>query len=414
MKIDDLVINLNAPEKEERLGALQELKKLIDEKKIESPETGSDVNNHIHTTFSFSPYSPTKAVFEAWKAGLCTAGIIDHDSVGGVREFAEAGKIMNFPTTSGFELRSTHSHTAIGMRKTNNPDQGGISYLTFHGLPATVIPNVEEFLKPVHKARDERNRKMCANLNNLLGFDMDYDRDVATLSQSKYGGSVTERHLLFAVAKRMVLEHGKGEALISYLKGLITLDPKVEKYLSDTQSIFYEYDLMGALKADLVEKFYVPANEIECPKMENCIKFADENGIIVTYAYLGDIGQSVTGDKKAAKFEDEFLDELIETVVGLGFKAISYMPSRNTRAQLLRIRALCEKYNLLQVSGEDINSPRQKFICESLRDPLFSNLLDTTWLLIEQEKAAAEDINNSFPKLKLSLEEKFKFYEKWR
>ena len=58
---------------------------------IERTEPGIFVNNHIHTCYSFSPYTPTSAVFYAWKAGLRTAGIMDHDSVGGMREFIEAG-----------------------------------------------------------------------------------------------------------------------------------------------------------------------------------------------------------------------------------------------------------------------------------------------------------------------------------
>ena len=43
---------LNAPER------LDNLKKLIAEN--EKPVQGNDVNNHIHTTYSFSPYSPTR------------------------------------------------------------------------------------------------------------------------------------------------------------------------------------------------------------------------------------------------------------------------------------------------------------------------------------------------------------------
>ena len=54
------------------------------------PEDTVYVNNHIHTTYSFSPYSPTDAVYMAWKNGLKTAGIMDHDSVAGAREFLEA------------------------------------------------------------------------------------------------------------------------------------------------------------------------------------------------------------------------------------------------------------------------------------------------------------------------------------
>ena len=81
---------------DERLAALAELKKAIDAGEIPTPERGIFVNNHIHTSYSFSPYTPTSAVFYAWKAGLRTAGIMDHDSVGGTREFIKAGFLLAF------------------------------------------------------------------------------------------------------------------------------------------------------------------------------------------------------------------------------------------------------------------------------------------------------------------------------
>ena len=96
----------------------------------------------------------------------------------------------------------------------------------------------------------------------------------------------------------------------------------------------------------------------ELPDVREALDIANEIGAISAYAYLGDVGSSVTGDKRAQKFEDDYLDELIPYIKELGFRAVTYMPSRNTRAQLERLRALCEKYELFQISGEDINSPR--------------------------------------------------------
>ena len=76
-------ISCTAISADERLEALTALKAKIDAGEIETPERGIFVNNHIHTSYSFSPYTPTSAVYYAWKAGLRTAGIMDHDSVGG-------------------------------------------------------------------------------------------------------------------------------------------------------------------------------------------------------------------------------------------------------------------------------------------------------------------------------------------
>ena len=87
---------------ETRLEALRGLRAKMDAGEIEAPPRGIYVNNHIHTCYSFSPYTPSSAVWYAWMAGLQTAGIMDHDSVGGMREFIEAGKIMDMPVTCGF------------------------------------------------------------------------------------------------------------------------------------------------------------------------------------------------------------------------------------------------------------------------------------------------------------------------
>ena len=62
------------------------------------------------------------------------------------------------------------------------------------------------------------------------------------------------------------------------------------------------------------------------------------------------------------------------------------MPTRNTPAQLARLRSLCEQDNMFQISGEDINSPRQSFIIRAMENPMFHNLIDATWKLIEHEK----------------------------
>jgi len=170
----------------------------------------------------------------------------------------------------------------------------------------------------------------------------------------------------------------------------LPLSPKIEGWLLDENNPHAMYDLLGWVKSDLIAKFYVDATD-ECPDVEDILRLSEEIGAISAYAYLGDVGQSVTGDKRAQKFEDEYLDELVAYIARLGFRAITYMPSRNTRAQLDRVRALCERYALFQISGEDINSPRQSFVCEAQRDPAFRNLFFSTWALIAHEWRATAD-----------------------
>ena len=92
-----------------------------------------------------------------------------------------------------------------------------------------------------------------------------------------------------------------------------------------------------------------------------------------------------SSDKKAQKFEDDYLDELFDTLADCGFDAVTYMPSRNTKEQLARVMRMCDERGLFQISGEDINQPRQSFVCEAQRDPEFANLYEATWALIAHE-----------------------------
>ena len=153
----------------------------------------------------------------------------------------------------------------------------------------------------------------------------------------------------------------------------------------DTEYPFYEYDLLGILKSAFVPKIYIDATD-ECPNVREVVALCKEIDAILCYAYLGDVGDSVTGDKKAQKFEDDYIEEVFECLKEVGVGAVTYMPTRNTMAQLEKLRGLCDRYGMFQISGEDINSPRQSFIIRAMENPMFQNLIDATWKLIEHEK----------------------------
>ena len=381
--IDIAVLNkLNAPTKEERLANLAEVLKTT----TFPPMVPQYINNHIHTTYSFSPYSPTAAVYAARMEGLCTAGIIDHDSISGAEEFLEAAKLVDMPVTIGMEARITMDGTRLEGRRTNNPDQVGVSYMTIQGVPHNQIKRLTEFFKPYQAARHARNRKMIEKINELVGVALDYDRDVLPLSEAADNGGVTERHLMYALAIELVKQVGKGQGMIDKLTALgMNLSDKQKKMLLDTEYPFYEYDVLGMLKGTFVPKIFIDATD-ECPKLADMVKLCKEVDAYLCYAYLGDVGDSVTGDKKAQKFEDDYLDDVFQCLKEEGVTAVTYMPTRNTMEQLNRLRGLCDEYGMFQISGEDINSPRQSFVIKAMVNPMFANLIDATWKLIEHEK----------------------------
>ena len=381
--IDIQILNLlNAPTKAERLANLREVLKTTEF----PPMVPQYINNHIHTTYSFSPYSPTAAVYAARMEGLCTAGIIDHDSISGAEEFIEAAEIIDIPVTIGMECRISMDGTRMEGRRTNNPDQIGCSYMTIQSVPHDKIDRLTQFFMPYRAARDERNKKMIAKINEMLGMELDYEKDVLPLSMHHENGGVTERHLMYALAVAMVNKAGKGQSMVDYLASIgLSLNDKQKAQMLDTEYPFYDYDLLGLLKGAFVPKIYLDATD-ECPKLSEVVALCKEVDATLCYAYLGDVTASVTGDKKAQKFEDDYIEDVFECLKEEGVKAVTYMPTRNTMEQLEKLRGLCDQYGMFQISGEDINTPRQSFIIRAMENPMFANLIEATWKLIEHEK----------------------------
>ncbi len=387
---------LNDGDSERRLENLKLILKK-DNERLNNRQLDYYTNNHIHTKYSFSYYSPAMSVWMAYLYNLKIAGIVDHDTVSGAAEFVRAGKIAGIHTTKGVECRVDFSGSPLKGRFLNDPDQRSIAYIVLHGIPDSKIDRVNSFFDKYRRERNKRNLLMVKKLNILLkplSIFLDFNRDVLPLSWAEDGGTVTERHILFALAGIINKKFSSGTEVIDFLKKKLKIEisEKNLSYLRNKNNYFYQYDLLNILKSNLVEKFYINATA-ECPDLREVLSLADETQSISAYAYLGDVTESVTGDKKAQKFEDDYLELLFDIIKNLGFKAVTYMPARNSIAQLRRVRSLCDKNNLFQISGEDINSPGQPFVCETLSDPEFHNLIDAAWALIGHEKMAESNFN---------------------
>jgi len=57
-----------------------------------------------------------------------------------------------------------------------------------------------------------------------------------------------------------------------------------------------------------------------------------------------------------------------------------------------RLNAPEQVDRLNAISGEDINSPFQGFICEKIETPEFKHLIDSAWALIGHEFISAKDL----------------------
>ncbi|MGB4407275.1 MAG: PHP domain-containing protein [Sphaerochaeta sp.] len=419
MDLQQLEQAINSAEKPARLQASRDLGTLIRSGSL-SRKTLEEVNNHVHTTWSFSPYEPASAAYAAWKAGLGIVGSIDHDSIGAAPEMLEVAKDLGIASTVGFELRVSFLDTPLSERKINNPDSPGIVYMCVHGVPHQKIDEVSQFLKPVNKVRNLRNKAQVEALQSLVGrygFDLDFERDVVPLSHASEGGSITERHILYAMAKQCIVMFGKGEKLLRFLeKDLkIALSENVQSLMLDVDNPHYAYDLLGVFKSSFLPRFFIQPGKAECPDVRDVVSFGNSIGAIPAYAYLGDVAQSVTGDKKAEKFEDDFLVELMDLLSDIGYPAITYMPPRNTLDQMKRLQGLAKERNFMEISGVDINSSRQSLNCPQLLQPSCRHLVDSAWALVAHEKLSTMDaklglFHPANPYAQKSLDERLGIY----
>ena len=400
MKDYPTAINDPVLDREERLDALRSWEAGQPKK---AAQAAGEINNHIHTIYSFSPYTPAMAALRARDSGLAAAGSVDHDSIAAAFETLEAAAILGIGGCVGFELRVSFKTGADGKpspfagRKINNPDSEGFAYMTVQGIPKPSIPAAAEFLKPVREQRLKRTRAMANSANAILREakvpEIDFDLDIYGKSKYAEGGEVTERHLLAAIAEKLILKYGKGPGLAGGLEASlgITVAPKTAAPLADSSNPHYLYDLLGVLKSEFLPRIYIQPDENECIPARQVTAFAESVGAIPAYAYLGDVGESPTGDKKAEKFEDDFIEELFAELSRLGYRAIAYMPPRNTVGQLRRVQRLCAQWGFMEISGVDINSSRQSFNCPEVLQNEFRHLIDTTWALIAHERLASID-----------------------
>jgi hypothetical protein len=401
---------------------IEALELLANTREILPGKRRGEVNNHVHTIYSFSPYTPEMTVVKAFEAGLEAVGSVDHDSITAARTFGQAGRIFGMAVTSGFEVRVRWTDPRFAKKKLNYPDCTGRAYIVAHGIPQQSWDKAEAWISPLREARIERTREMTQGVSQILESSgigtLDFDTQVIPLTKLNEAGGITERHMLGAAALVIMNKAVNDGVTLSNLlhdRLSISSSSKIASLLDDAQNPHRYYDLLGVLKTTLIDQVWIDPSDQECPTAEEATAFIRSLGGIPAYAYLGDVGESPTGDKKAEFFEDSFLDEFMESVKSTGFLAVTYMPPRNTKDQLLRVQKLCAHHELMEISGVDINSSRQVFTCPEILQPEFQHLNTSTWALIAHELLASQNLEWSLfhpnnPLASVSLEQRIKAY----
>jgi len=352
--IEKLEQQLDSFDPEQRKNALLALYDKAEAGQITLPETGTAVNLHCHTFFSYNAYgySPSKFAWLARKAGLAVAGVVDFDVLDALDEFLDACRLLGLKGCAGLETRVFVPE--FNDRVINSPGEPGISYHMGVGFPSADVPQQQKkFLAGLRNTAQQRNRNLMGRVNKYLHpVELDYEKDVLTLTPS---GNATERHMCSAYAHKAAAIFDKAGELANFWSEKLGMEITTSQ-LPDSR------DLLNAIRAKTMKRGgvgYVQPGKGSFPKMADTNRFIIAAGGIPVHTWLDG-----TSDGEQA------IAELLEVAISTGAAAINVIPDRNYTPgassvkleNLYHVVELAEKLHLPVVEGTEMNSPGQKFV----------------------------------------------------
>lgn len=156
------------------------------------------IDLHTHTTASDGSLTPRELVAAARRAGLRAVAVTDHDTVDGLAEALAAGRELGVEVVPGVEISVNRPGTSAGMHMLGlyvEPDRAGLT----------------AGLRRLQKAREERNPKIAARLQEL-----GVSATMEEVSAVSGGGQISRAHFAQVLAAKGVTANRR-EAFARYL-----------------------------------------------------------------------------------------------------------------------------------------------------------------------------------------------------
>ncbi len=352
--IAELESRLDSFDPNERKQALTALCEKVRAGEITSPRSGTDVNLHCHTFFSYNTYgySPSKFAWLARKAGLAVAEVVDFDVLDALEEFLAAARMLGLKACAGLETRVFVPEFAT--RVMTSPGEPGITYHMGVGFPrATLGGEQKQFLLNLRQTAQQRNQDLMGRVNqHLKPVELNYEKDVLVLTP---GGNATERHMCLAYVRKAKEIFGDGDKLIKFWS---------EKLGVEIESLALPQgrELLNTIRAKTMKRGgvgYVLPDKGSFPLMADTNRFLFEAGAIPTLTWLDGTSEG-----------ERDIEELLDVAMSTGAAAINVIPDRNYTPgakgeklqNLYQVVELAQKLHLPVVEGTEMNSPGQKFV----------------------------------------------------
>lgn len=246
------------------------------------------VDLHVHSNKSDGTFTPSELVTMAIEKNLTALALTDHDTTDGLEELANAAAGKPLAVVPGIELSTEYEGKDI------------------HIVGLFIDPTQSDFrahLKAFVESRDDRNRKMCANLQEA-GIPISYE----ALQEANPGSVITRAHY-----GTWLLEHG----VVSSVADAFS------KYLGDHTP------------------YFVPREKVTPQQAVSLIQKAG--------------GLAILAHPILYRMSRERLDILVRRLKEVGLTGIEAIYATYNSREENQIRQLAIKYDLLLSGGSDFH-----------------------------------------------------------
>lgn len=317
----------------------------------EGSDQERNVNNHIHSPYSFSAFKDLSQAFElAVDEDIKVLGINDFFVADGYSEFYNTAIKNNIFPIFNIEFIGLLKEEQKNNIRVNDPNNPGRTYFCGKGLnypfrlPAKYKIELDILKLESQKQIVEMIEKLNIHLKEV-GVDMQFDYDEIKTRYAKE--LVRERHIAQAlrieVEQKISSENDKKETYKKIFSG-----KELKATLSDAAS------LEGEIRSNLLKaggKAFVEEDEnafYEIPEIRDIILLA---GGIPTYPVLLDNPKG-----ECTEFEED-KEKLYKRLIELGVYSVELIPNRNDLNALTEFVEFFNQKGFVVTFGTEHNSP---------------------------------------------------------
>lgn len=249
------------------------------------------VDLHVHSVKSDGTYTIKELLKYAVEKNLKAMALTDHDTVDGLDEIREEAEKLE------------NAPEIVNGVELSTDTEGKDIHIVGLFLDHK-DPYFAAYLKDFRDSRDERNKKMCKKLRDELKMDISLE----ALEEAFPGAVITRAHY-----GRFMLE---------------------KKYVGSIEEAFARYIGDG-------RPYYIPREKVPPEKGVEVIRRAK--------------GIPVLAHPLLYKMSNERLEKLIKDLKEAGLLAMETVYTTHSASDTRRLKALAEKYGLLESGGSDFH-----------------------------------------------------------